>query len=342
MSGGAGHARRRTLAWMAGAAVLAVGLAAAALTPPPAPKARKEVGALVAPAFAARAGEVASITVTTVEETYHIVHGPDGWVEPERGNYKVASGRIDELVHAISGMRFAAPMTRDDKKFDRIGLGDPKQGGTGALVEIAGPNRDTLLKILVGFRDGRSYVREPDDLQAWAVKADGMPPLQRGARWLDLEVVALPAGSIREVEVRLVGRPAYRLTPKDPEGAQFSVAPPFDQRRPVAAFAATLPGQALRHFSPTDVAPLATLKDAKPVADHVTRIANGLEVTVHASKLGDRGWASVSARVEPAASAEAAAQAAQINARAAGWGFALGANDWSAFATPLEALVEPK
>lgn len=342
MSGGAGHARRRTSAWMAGAAALAVGLAAAALTPPPAPKVRKEVGALVAPNFAAKAGEVASITVTTTEETYHIVHGPEGWVEPERGNYKVASGRIDELVHAISGMRFAAPMTRDDKKFDRIGLGDPKQGGTGALVEIGGSDREVLLKILVGFRDGRSYVREPDDLQAWAVKADGMPPLQRGARWLDLEVIASPVGSIREVEVRLVGRPTYRLTPKDAMGAKFSVAPPFDQRRQVAAFAATLPGQALRHFAPTDVTPLASLKDAQPVADHVTRISSGLEVTVHASKVGDRGWATVSARAQPAASPEAAVEAAQINARAAGWAFALGANDWSAFATPLEALVEPK
>jgi Domain of unknown function (DUF4340) len=342
MSGGAGQTRRRALLWMAVAAVLAVGLAVAALTPPPAPKVRKEVGSLVAPDFAAKAGEVSSITVTTMEETYHIVHGADGWVEPERGNYKVASGRVDELVHALSGMRFAAPMTRDDKKFDRIGLGDPKHGGTGALVEIGGPSGDGLLKILVGFRDGRSYVREPDDLQAWAVKADGMPPLQRGARWLDLEFIAPAAGSIREVEVRLAGRPPYRLAPKDPAGAQFAMAPPFDQRRLVAAFAPALPGQALSHFSPTDVAPIASLKDAKPVADHLTRLASGLEVTVRAFKVGDRGWATVSARTEPAAPPETVALASAINARSAGWAFALSANDWSAFATPLEAIVEPK
>jgi hypothetical protein len=341
MSGAAGNARRRTLLWLAGAAVVATALAVAALTPPPAPKARKEVGALVAPGFAAKAGEVASIAVTTAEETYHIVHRADGWVEPEKGDYKVATGRIDELVHAISGMRFAAPMTRDDKKFDRIGLGDPKQGGAGALLEIDGKD-GLLFKMLVGYRDGRSYVREPDDLQAWAVTANAMPPLQRGARWLDLDIVAAPAAAIREVEVRLAGRPVYRLLPKDAAGAQFGLAPPLDQRRLAAPFAPTLPGQALSHFSPVDVAPAEILKDAKPVADHVTHTKAGLEVTVHAYKVGDRGWTTVSAKAEPGASPEATAQAATINARAAGWAFALSANDWSAFATPIEAIVEGK
>jgi hypothetical protein len=342
MKGAAGKARRRTLIWLIGAAVIALGLATWALTPPPAPKVRKEVGSLVAPGFAGKAGDVASITVTTAEETYHIVHGADGWVEPEKGNYKVATGRVDELVHAISGMSFAAPMTRDDKKFDRIGLGDPKQGGTGALVEIGDGKGATFFKMLVGYRDGRSYVREPDDLQAWAVKAETMPPLQRSARWLDLDIVSAPAASIREVEVQLAGRPAYRLLPKDPAGEQFALAPPLDQRRLVAPFAPTLPGQALSHFAPTDVAPVDTLKEAKLVADHVTHTKAGLEAAIHAYKVGDRGWATVSARAEAGAAPEATAQAAAINARATGWAFALGANDWSAFATPIEAIVEAK
>jgi hypothetical protein len=342
MSGAMGKARRRTLTWLAGAAAIALGLAAWAMTPPPAPKVRKEVGSLVAPGFAGRAGEVSSIAVTTAEETYHIVRTADGWVEPERGGHKVTAGRVEELVHAISGMTFAAPMTRDDKKFDRIGLGDPKQGGTGALVEIGDGKGAPFFRMLVGYRDGRSYVREPDDLQAWAVKADMMPPLQRGARWLDLDIVSMPAAAIREVEVRLAGRPAYRLLPKDPAGAQFGLAPPFDQRRLAAPYAPTLPGQALSHFAPADVAPADTLRDAKPVADHVTHTRAGLEVTVRAYKVGDRGWTTVSARAEPGAAADASAQAQAIDKAAAGWAFALSATDWSAFATPLEAIVDPK
>ena len=58
--------------------------------------------------------------------------------------------------------------------------------------------------------------------------------------------------------------------------------------------------------------------------------------------LASLGWATVSARAEAGAAPEATAQALTINTRSAGWAFALGANDWSAFATPLEAIVEPK
>jgi hypothetical protein len=50
----------------------------------------------------------------------------------------------------------------------------------------------------------------------------------------------------------------------------------------------------------------------------------------------------VTARAEPGADPQATAQALSANARSAGWAFALGANDWSAFATPLEAIIDPK
>lgn len=342
MSGAAGKARRRTVIGMAAAAVVAAGLAIAAQAPPPAPKARKEVGLPVAPAFAARAGDVASIAVTTAEESYRIVRRNGGWIEPGKGGYPVAAGQVADLIHAVAGMTFAAPMTRDDKKFDRIGLGDPNQGGTGALVEIADGKGAVLFRKLVGYRDGRSYVREPGDLQAWAVKAEAMPPLQRGARWLDLEVVSIPASAIREVEVKLVGQPGYRLLPKDASGARFALAPPYDRRQLAAALAPTLPAQALAHFAPVDVAPATSLASARLAAIHVTHSRSGLEARVQAYKLGDRGWVTVSARAETGAAPGVAAKAAAIDARASGWAFALSATDWSAFATPLEAIVEGK
>jgi Domain of unknown function (DUF4340) len=338
----ASASRRRTVTWMAGAALVAVVLGAVALLPAAAPPVRKEVGSFVAPGFAAKAAAIAQIKVTTAEETYALVRQPQGWVEPERGSYKVASGRIDEFTRAVAAMKFAAPMTRDEKKFDRIGLGDPTHGGTGALVEAADAKGAALFRMIVGYRDGRSYVREPDDLQVWAVAGEAMPPLQRGARWLDLDIAPVSADAIREVDVQLIGQPIYRLVPKDAAGAQFALAPPYDQRKLAATFAPTLPGQALTHFSPTDVAPVAGLKGAKPVADHVTRTKAGLEVAVRAMKVGDRGWVTLSARALAGASPEAAAQAAAITARAAGWAFALGANDWSSYATPLDAIIDPK
>ncbi len=299
MSAVAARARQRVLLAMGGAALLAVALAAIALAPPSAPPVRKEVGQPVAPNFAAKADAATVIKVTTSEESYSLVRGASGWSEPEKGGYPVAASRIVQLTHAISGMTFAAPMTRDDKKFDRIGLGDPNRGGTGALLEIDDASGAVLFKRLVGYRDGRSYVREPDDLQAWAVTADNMPPLQRGARWLDLDIVDIAADAIAGVDVKPVGRAAYRLTPQDASGARFALAPPYDKRPLAASFAPSLPGQALTHFLPLDVARADSLRDPRLVADHVTQTISGLVVTVHAFKVGDQGW--VTLRLPPRA-----------------------------------------
>ncbi|MBI1359742.1 MAG: DUF4340 domain-containing protein [Alphaproteobacteria bacterium] len=342
MSAVAAQARRRVLLGMGGAALVSVVLAAIALAPPSAPPVRREVGQLVAPDFAAKADAASVIKVSTSEESYSLVRGPAGWSEPEKGGYPVATSRIVQLTHAISGMTFAAPMTRDDKKFDRIGLGDPKRGGTGALVEIDDASGAVLFRRLVGYRDGRSYIREPDDLQAWAVNADDMPPLQRGARWLDLDIVEVDPKAIAEVEVRLAGRPAYRVTPDDASGARFSLAPPYDRRPLAANFAPTLPGQALTHFLPLDVARAGSLREPRLVADHVTRTRSGLVVTVHALKVGDQGWVTLSASAARDAAAGVAAEAEALSRRADGWAFALGANDWSAYATPIEAIIEPR
>jgi hypothetical protein len=112
MSGAMGKARRRTLTWLAGAAAIALGLAAWAMTPPPAPKVRKEVGSLVAPGFAGRAGEVSSIAVTTAEETYHIVRTADGWVEPETRSSTASAWAIRSRAEPARWSRSATARAR--------------------------------------------------------------------------------------------------------------------------------------------------------------------------------------------------------------------------------------
>jgi hypothetical protein len=227
-------------------------------------------------------------------------------------------------------------MTRDDKKFDRIGLGDPAQGGTGALVEVGNGRGDNFAKLIIGYRDGRTYVRHHDDLQAWAVTGSEMPPLQRGARWLDLEAVSIAASDIAEVDVR-PGLASYRLLPADGQGTSFQFAPP-NQGRVAAGFGLTLVAQALTRLSPVDVAPADSVAPQGPVSVHVTRTKGGLEITTRAWRSGGPGWVAISASALPGASTEAAQQAEAINARTRGWAFALTETDWGQYVMPLEAL----
>lgn len=339
MSDAMALARRRTLIWMGGAAAIAVLLGATSMVPPRPPKARAEAGQLVLKDFAAHAKDVGLVSVTTAHETYRLVRQPaGGWTLPEKGDYPVRADRVDALVNALSAMRYERAMTRDERKFDRIGLGDPAHGGDGALMEVS-DSHGVLAKLIVGYRDGKTYVREPDDLQAWAVSgidANGMPPLQRGARWLDLEAVAVPADQIAEVEVRS-GQSVYKLLPADAQGGSFKLAPP-NAGRLAAGFALTLVSQALTRFSPTDVAPAGKVPVVEPASIHITRTKAGVEIIAHAWRSADKGWVTLTAGTKSGASADAVNQAAAINARTVGWAFQMTETDWRAFVTPLDAL----
>ena len=347
MSGAAASSRRKTVMWMGAAAAVATLLAVISFAPPKEEQQRAEVGRQVLPEFAANADKVGLVMVTTSEESYHLVRNADPadsgraqWVLAEKGSYPVEAERIAQLTRALSAIKFDRPMTREDKKFDRIGLGDPLHGGTGALLEVSDGHGEIFAKLVVGYRDGRSYVREPDDLQAWAVAGGDMPPLQRGARWLDLDIVSVSPEAIADVQVRPAQGPSYRLAPADASGQRFVLAPPYANRRVLAGYAPTMIGLALSRFSPTDVAPANTVASGAPTAQYILRTKKGVAVILQGWRAGDRGWMTVGAAAAENASPEAVAEARAINARAVGWAFALSQLDWETLTLPLAALVE--
>jgi hypothetical protein len=330
--------RRRTLIILAAAAGVSALLGAASFIPPGEELPRSEVGQRVLPAFESKAGLVSQIMVTTGEETYHLVKNDDGWVMPEKGNYPVNPARIRELTDALSFMTYARPMTRDEKKFDRIGLGDPTAGGTGALLEVGDDSGANFVKLLAGYRDGRSYVRRPDDLQAWVVGNGVLPPLQRAMRWLDLDVAPLKSTDIAGVDIRPTQGPAYSLVANADGG--FSLAPPYDRRPLVAALAPMVAAEPLTRLSPVDVARAMDVAVGAPVAEHITRTKSGVFIVARSWKKNDRGWVTISAATTDAATPGAVAQAEAINTKAAPWAFALTELDWGGFSTPLAAIAD--
>ena len=330
--------RRRTLIILAGVAGMSALLGALSFLPPERDLPRSEVGQRVLPAYETKTGFVSLIMVTTKEESYHIVRNGDDWVLAEKGSYLVSPARIQDLNLALSAITYGEAMTRDERKFDRIGAGDPGTGGTGALLEVGDGKGNSFAKLIVGFREGRSYVRRPDDLQAWAVNGAVLPPLQRATRWLELDVVSLPAADIAEVEVRPAQGPAYRLM-RHAEGG-FGLAPPHHQRPVVAALGPRMVAEAVARFAPVDVAPASEIAVGRPVAEHITRTREGVAIVVRSWRAKDAGWVTVSAATMEGAGEAALKLAADINARAAPWAFGLNELDWGAYSTPLNAIAE--
>lgn len=329
--------RRKALIMLGAAASVCVLLGAASFLPPARDLPRAEIGQRVLPAYESKQDLASLIMVTTRDESYHIVRNGQEWVLAEKGSYPVSPARIQDLNLALSTITYGEAMTRDERKFDRIGVGDPGAGGTGALLEVGDGNGNNFAKLIVGFRDGRSYVRRPDDLQAWAADGAVIPPLQRAAYWLDLAVLKLAPGDIVEADIRPAEGPAYRLV-RDADG-NFGFAPPYQNRLVLAALGPKVVAEAAARLAPTDVTPASEIAVGRPVAEHITRTKDGVAIVIRSWRANDRGWVTVSAATAEGASAEAQAMAAEINARAAPWAFGLNELDWGAYSTPLNAIA---
>ena len=330
--------RKKTLIILGAVAGACAILGAATFIPAQDELPRSEVGQRVLPAYESKTSLVSLIMVSTQEESYHLVRNGDQWVLAEKGSYPVSPARIQDLNLALASITYGRAMTRDDRKFDRIGLGDPGAGGTGALLEVGDGQGTSFAKLIAGFRDGRSYVRKPDDLQAWAVEGAVLPPLQRAAYWLDLDVVKVAAADIVAADVRPAEGPAYRVT-RQPDGG-FGLAPPHHQRLVLAALGPQMVAEALSRLAPIDVAPASEIGVGMPLAEHITRTSNGVALVVRSWRAKDRGWVTVSAATAEDATPAAQQMAADINARAAPWAFGLNELDWGAYSTPLGAITE--
>lgn len=329
--------RRKLLLMMAGGAAVAVAAGAVASLPRLPPPARRETGQAILPGIRDRLAAAGLIMVTTQDESYHIVRDPEGWVIPEKGRYPVREERILALGQALASMAYDRAMTRDPRKFDRLGLGDPGEGGTGALLEAGDGRGDTFAKLIVGRRDGRTYIREPDDLQAWSVTGEDMPPLQRAARWLDLDVVDAAPADILEVRIQPASGRAYRLVASGDGG--YALSPAVLGRAPAAAFMLKLTAEPMTRFAPDDVAPLSDLAGAETAGMHTTVLASGLELRTTALRWRGRGWVIIEPAAPEGSAAAVQAAVAAMAARTGGWAFGLTESDWGAFATPLDALM---
>ena len=333
------YPRGRQIAALATATLVAVLLAFVALRPTPTADQRSEIGEAVEPDFGEYMPDLGLIMVTTSDESYHLVRNPDGWVLTEKGGYPVAEARITQLAEAVATMRYDQAMTRDDRKFDLLGLGDPLTGGTGALLELGNGRGDVFAKMIVGYRSGRSYVRAPDDLQAWAVEVDAMPPLQRATAWLDLDPAGIKREEIRQVTVQPVVGASYTLRAADEAGGAFVIAPPFEGLRVLVPFSLSIVGGAAASLKPVDVAPTAVRAGANMSGVHTTTLRSGLIMEATAWRMADRGWVTLVARTEPGASSATVQRATRINTAAGEWAYALTEADWEAFTSPLALLA---
>lgn len=321
-------------------AIMAVGLAGALLISSLAgqdlaPQSDR-MGEPVIADFQALRENVSGIRITTPDDTYALLNSEQGWVMDRAEGYPIRPDRLSRLVSGLQEMTWGEGRTRDPEKFNRIRLGDPREEGTGALIELLDDGGNVAAALITGRKGEKVYARRPDDTQAYRVSGD-LPPLYLHNAWLDLDIIDLSADAVSAV--RLTDQAGESLFLKRVVGASdrsFRPAPPYQDYRLVSRIAASTPALALTRLQPIGVKRSSALTTS-PYARHITQTHDGLEVDLTAYREEDGFFVTLRA-IE---AGEGARRGSTINEKAEGWAFQLSEYDWNEFTPRVSAIVRP-
>ena len=305
----------------------------------------------------ARTNDVASIQVETKTTSFNIVRQADGkWVFPDKGNYAADFDEIRKTVTGLASLELVEPRTSRADWYEKLGLGLPKQGGSGTVVTIKDGKGELLASIVSGVAvDGASaggkqaiYVRRPNEAQTFVARGS-YEPATDPSRWLSKAFIDFPSDRMKTVVVKPYKGPTYSVTRATPTTQNFSIV----ERLPPGRSLRT-PGEpngvgnALIGMSFTDVAPQSQI-DFSGAAKASFQTFDGMAVNVTVAMKENDYWIVFDAVEVPGASQAPVSSGAlkpniareveELNAMAKGWAYKIPRFKGSLFSSPLEALL---
>lgn len=296
---------------------------------------------LVVPGLHDTIGAGRRIIITSSDASYRIERAQRGnesiWVMRDRGDYPVLGGRLAQLTQGLEQLHFTRRMTSDPAKFDRLGVGDPRHGGRGVLVQIEDGRGALLVNLVLGIAPTAPqnvvYVRRPGENQTWAAEGP-LPPLRDVASWLNLRPLDLPVERLTHVEISPAEGRSYSLD-RGQDASWRLTSPPL--ATPLQSSVASA-AEAITQLSPIDVQPAPAIQGT-PVARIHALTSDGLTIDGELIASDNKTWLKLVARAQtPGAPAQEAAALA-INDRASAWAYALSDIQVNALAPPLSTIA---
>ena len=285
--------------------------------------------------FSQSRADAQRIRFTLDNDSYSLVRSASGWLLEETGGYPIRPDRLADLAGGLETLAFDERRTDDPYKHDRIGLGDPTEGGNGALLEIFGIDGELQNSLIIGRKNDTIYVRAPGETQTY--RAEGsLPAFYNRRAWLDLNIINIDPSAIRSVRILdSENRMLYLRRDEGSDARSFRPAPPNQDDQLISRLAASTTALAITRLSPSDVKPASDLL-SEPIARHISETFDGLEIDLRAYQEPTGFWVTLRA-VE---AGEGARRAQAINEKAEGWAFRVTDYDFQDFSPSVLSIVE--
>ncbi len=308
------------------------------------PNSNPQIGRPVLAGLAPRLAEASQVTLVHGEAKTTLSRSGDHWVVAERGDYPADAQKLRQLLLGLAGLTYIEPKTKEAKNYPKLQVEDAgAKDSQSTLISVPGDQGALLGEIIAGKRvtdalgggDDGVYVRKPGAAQSWLAR--GTLDLSDTPGWLDPALLDLPGAGVKEALLA------------SPDGSRLTIA----RNQPADKFRlAELPkDKKLRGDDALDAiaGALAGLKlsDVRQAADFawpktgVSRAQftffNGLVVSIEIVDLDKTSWA----RFTATGSGEFSAPARALNARVAGWVYALPAFKANLLKARLADLLAP-
>jgi hypothetical protein len=189
-------------------AALAAGAASLSMASGPQGFATDKRGQIVFPGLTQKANDVMSITIRDFERSFTVERREDGFYNKESG-YPVKPEAYRDLVGSAALLTFEETKTADPARMADLGLAEP-----GAAPEAVGRDmafRDAKGNVLaaltvgnadatVGGARGGTFIKLPDQKQAWLVRGQMRVPVPHAA-WYEINFINIQRDSLAGITI---------------------------------------------------------------------------------------------------------------------------------------------
>jgi len=253
----------------------------------------------------------------------------DNWVISARDNYPADLGKLRQLIAALAEARIIEDKTSNPDLFEKLGVNDPENGGSGTKVFVEGEGFSHGVILGNSAQGNHRYARLADEQSSYLIDRDPNVSDDTGG-WLHADILDIGSNRIRKVSIKhedgekiTVEKSAEDLTDFSvlniPEGRELSyatvgngIAGALSQLRldDVRKSTASVPGTSIL-FDTWDGLQISATVSTEEDESWVTFTATEMRVESDAESSEDDD--------ERALPVDQAESAADINARVAGW-----------------------
>jgi len=187
-------------------------------------------GDLLFPELKSRLNDINTVTITDAQGDITLRREADDdgsapagrWIAPDYGGYPVDTGSLRRLLLAIADARKLEQKTSDPGLYERLGVADPRESGSGVLVSFEGDN--AAIALILGDTAQREfrYARIPEQAPSWLISQNPALPAER-AGWLLAEIVDIDASRIESVVIRHADGEVVAIRKANTDDVNFEV-----------------------------------------------------------------------------------------------------------------------